>query len=143
MAKTAPLPADNPFLAEVLEAIRRRSKSLKHRNATPDVRRIVEIRDGETFERVEIVIESRRYQRLVVIARDDRWTWVSATESIKNAGWKFVFESEGRLGGNGTGRELVEALEASLAVMFDLTEEDTGRLEAIWSLLLARGPRPI
>jgi hypothetical protein len=92
--------ADNPFLTAVLSALKRRSKALKHRNAVPTVERIVEIRDGVTLERIEIVMRVRRRQSLTVLAWDDRSIWIHACEAIKNTGWRFQFTDSGRLSGH-------------------------------------------
>ena len=138
MSNAAPVRADSPFLLDVLEGIRRRRKALRARNASP----IVEIRDGIRVERIEIACRPRTNQRLTILVWEDRWTWVHACESIKNAGWKFQYTASGRFLGADGGRDLIRALEASLSAMFEMTSENSARLGDIWDRLLANGPQP-
>jgi hypothetical protein len=48
---------DCPFIMDVLDSLKRRSKALKHQNATPVIERLVEIRDGKPEELVEVTFK--------------------------------------------------------------------------------------
>ena len=133
----------SPFLADLLDSLRRRSKALKHKNSTPEVERFIDTRDGLTEERIEIRFSNRRRQQLTLTVWEDRSMRVSASEAIWQAGWKFQLCSEGRFNGSGGGREIVDALEASLSAMFGMTGNDATRLDAVWGPLLAKGPQPV
>ena len=143
MPVSLPVNANSPFLSDVLAALKKRSRALKHRNATPAVDRIIEIIDGNPLERVEIEIGRRPHQTLRVIAWEDRAIWVHASELVPKAGWKFQFTDSGRLVGRAGPRELVGAIEASLSAMYGVTADDLNRLVAVWGPLLAKGPKEI
>jgi hypothetical protein len=142
MSNASPVRADSPFLLDILEGIRRRRKALRSHNANPIVERIIEVRDGNPVERIEIVFHPRTNQTLTVIVWENRSIWVHACEAIKNAGWKFQYTASGRFLAPGGGRDLVPALEASLSRMFEMTRENSVRLSEIWDRLLANGPQP-
>jgi hypothetical protein len=136
-----PSRTDTPLIIDLLDSLRRRSKALKHKNASPAIERFVDARDGLTEERVELRFTSRKRQQLTLTLWEDRTVRVIASESVPQAGWKFTYTSEGRLVGSEGGRSIVSALEASLSAMFEMTGEDVARLETIWGPLLAKGPQ--
>ena len=138
-----PITANSPFLSDVLEALRRRRRALKHQNALPEIERIIEIEEGVAQERLEIRMAPRKRQRLGLIVRQDRTIRVQATESIAKAGWKFEFADQGRLVAQTDGRAFVAALEASLSAMFEMTADQMDRLERVWNPLIAKGPRSL
>ena len=111
-------------------------------SASPVVERFVDTYDGAAEDRVELRFTSRKKQQLSLTVWEDRTIRVTASESISKAGWKFTYTDEGRFVGSEGGRAIVSAVEASLAAMFEMTDKDVGRLEAIWGPLLAKGPRP-
>lgn len=135
--------SDCPFILHVLDSVKRRGKALKHKNATPTIERFIEVLDGESEERVEIALRVRKRQVLTLTIWCDRWVQVQASESISQAGWKFQYAHSGRFLGADGGRDLVEAVEASLSEMYEMTDANVGRLDAIWKALLANGPRSL
>ena len=134
---------ESPFIAEVLDSLKRRSKALKYQHTTPVVERFIERRDEITEERVEVNFRKRPRQNLTLTLWADRTVHVSASEVIWQAGWKFQYSRAGRFVGLKGARELVQATEASLSKMFEMTTENVGLLDAIWAPLLATGPRPL
>ena len=138
-----PIRSNSLFLAALLNSLKRRSKALKNKNASPKIERFVDTQDGESEERIEITVVQRTRQRLTVIAWEDRAIQVQASESILQAGWKFQFVCSGRFIGAPDGREIVQALEASLSAMFEMTSENVAQLDTIWGSLLATGPRSL
>ncbi len=134
---------DSPFILDLLESLKRRSKSLKHKNAVPEIARFVETREGVERQRVEITIRKRSRQQLIITAWDDRTIRLHACESVWQAGWKFQHTCTGRFIGSDGGREIVQALEESLLAMFEMTARDEAKLDRIWAPLLAKGPQPL
>lgn len=133
--------SDCPFLLDVLDSLKRRGKALKHRNATPIIECVIELRDGKTEERVEVTFKVRKRQIVALTVWGDRWISIRAAESIPQAGWKFQYTHSGRFLGTEGGRDLVKATEASLSEMYELTDTTVERLDLIWRPLLANGPQ--
>jgi hypothetical protein len=133
--------SDCPFILDVLDSLKRRSKALKHQNATPTIERFIEMRDGETNERVDVKFKARQRQILALSIWCDRWISIRASESISQAGWKFQYTHSGRFLGAEGGRDLIAAAEVSLSAMYELTDMNVGRLDLIWRPLLANGPQ--
>ena len=134
---------ESPFIAGVLDSLKRRSKALKHQNATPVIDRFIESREGVTEQRVEITFAKRPRQKLTLTLWEDRTVEVHASEAIWQAGWKFHYARAGRFVGVGGPQDLVRATEASLSKMFEMTSKNVGQLDELWGPLLADGPRPI
>jgi hypothetical protein len=126
---------------DVLDSLKRRSKALKHQNATPVIERLVEIRDGKPEELVEVTFKTRSRQTLALTVWCDRWVSIRAFESVPRGGWKFQYTQSGRFLGAEGGRKLIEVAEASLSEMYELTDANIGRLDVIWRPLLAKGPK--
>lgn len=139
----APVRADDPFLTEFLEALRKRSKALKHRNWSISIDRIVERQDGEDSERIALHCEQRPRQRVSFELNAKREVYLSASESIAKAGWKFTYSDYGRLLPSVSGRTLVALLETTLTEMFEMTERKTYKFGQIWQAVLAKGPQAI
>lgn len=136
-----PLLADSPLLTDLLEALRKRSRAIKHKGAQLTIERVIEEADGEKRERLEIECRLRKRQRVRLLVWDDRALWVHAAEAVPKSGWKFQFTDSGRYVGTADTRMLVSALEATWAAMYEMTSADTGRLATIWAPLLAKGPQ--
>ncbi|WP_374396388.1 hypothetical protein [Sphingopyxis sp.] len=134
---------DCAFLVDVLDSLARRRKALKNQNAAPTIERFVEIRNHTAEERIEITFGKHNRQTLALTLWSDRWVSVRASEAIAKAGWKYRYECSGRFVGEGGGRDLVQAVEATILEMFRMTENDVDRLETIWSAKLAGGPQGI
>jgi hypothetical protein len=135
--------AHSQFLSDVLDSLRRRSKALKHQNATPTIERFTDTVEGVTEERVEIIFRQRKRQVLQMSVWEDRSVRVHASEAIWKGGWKFEYSCFGRFVAAGGARDLVRAAEASLSTMFGMTDENVALLDEIWGPLLAKGPTPI
>jgi len=132
---------DCPFILDVLDSLKRRSKALKRQNATPTIERFIELRDGEPEERVEVTLRARKRQILALTIWCDRWISIRASESISQAGWKFQYMYSGRFLGAEGGRDLIAAAESSLSAMYDLGDASVSRLDILWRPLLANGPQ--
>ncbi|WP_156407298.1 hypothetical protein [Sphingopyxis sp. Root154] len=128
---------------DVLDSISRRRKALKNQNAAPTIERFVDIRGHTAEERIEITIRQRNRQTLALTLWSDRWVSVRASEAIAKDGWKYRYERSGRFVGTSGGRDLVQAVEASISEMFGMTKNDVDRLDAIWAPKLAGGPQAV
>ena len=136
-----PLLADSPLLTELLEALRKRSRAIKHKGVQVAIERVIEEADGEKRERLEIDCRLGKRQQARLFVWDDRALWVHAAEAIPKSGWKFQFTDSGRYVGTADARMLVSALEATWAAMYEMAPADIGRLASIWTPLLAKGPK--
>ncbi len=133
--------SDSPLLADVLESIRRRSKSIKHGGWRFQVDRVFEEYSDGRVEKLEIRIQ---YQELPVHLDidvwDDRWVLVSAYKRTEMEKWHWEFQ--GRLMPDVEDLEFMRLIEMSQGFQFT----DQGRadlLESIWGQILGRGPRPV
>ncbi len=134
---------ESPFLSEFGEAIQRRQKAIKHSTFGLECVRVIDERARPPEEKLELIIAGpRRFSHcLRANAWPDRWMWIDAREPGKR-GWKWQWTREGRLLGNCTGANLVEALELSYAASPFVSEKAfTDQVAAIWRPLLATGPR--
>lgn len=131
------------FLAELLDCIRRRRKSLKHQTRSFTVERLVEMGSGDPVERIEI--EARLGAKTVVrlFAWQSRQIWIDARQPGAGGGWAWAFTDEGRLTGENDARSLLAAFEATLAMSFGMTAASADGFSSIWAALLAKGPRQI
>lgn len=140
----SPRPRDrSDFVEDVLLALKKRSKALKHKNARPQTARFIDIVDEERIERLEIDFVRLSKQSLTLIVWGDHMVEVRASEPNPDKGWKFQFAMFGRALGETDGRILIAAVEETLRAMFRLNQEGVGRLEGIWSSILAQGPKGV
>ena len=138
-----PISADAPFLQDVLVALIRRSKALRHKGLALKIERIIETNDGRTTERLDLIFHLRKRQSISLTLWQDRAIWVHACEAISKGGWNFQFTNSGRLVGPLSGRDIVVAIEETALGMFGMTEDSVQLLGSIWHQLLARGPKAV
>lgn len=134
---------ENEFLNSVLFSLKKRQKAIKYKVSSITCEKIVEIDEGERFEKLEIDVQlltSRCSFR--IFAWDDRWVWIDARRGSKN-GWKWEWSDEGRLLGSFTGRDVVDALEFTQATFFEMDSSRIGRFSEIWDAMLAKGLKPV
>lgn len=131
------------FLAEVLAALKKRRRAIKYTLRELTAEKIVERGEGQDREKLEIGCEFRSSQHtaLRLFLWGDRWIWVDARSLKKGDGWTWHFTHEGRAVGGLTGRQIVEALEASIAASSPVHNNHTELLEQVWRPILALGPR--
>lgn len=138
-----PTNADAPFVLDLLEALRRRSRAFAHKGVTLTVDRIIEQRTNHSIERLDLTLRLRKRQTITMTVREDRTVQLHACEAITKAGWLFQYTANGRLAGTRSGPDLVVAMEKTASIMFGMTSDTVGCLALIWDPLLARGPQPI
>jgi hypothetical protein len=138
-----PMSADAPFLQDLLNALRRRQKAFAHKGVKLIADRVIEEKPDGRIERIDLVLRLRKRQIITLTIKQDRTVRLHACEAIAKAGWRFQYTSNGRLLGTQSGRDLVEAMEATASSMFGMTDQTAGSLSLIWDQLLARGPQSI
>ena len=132
--------SDHEALADFLEAIRKRSRALKYKFAVVECERVIELKDREAHERIELRLAERstRGLRLTLWLWDDRCCWFDARRGAKS-GWAFEWSYDGRLVGELAGRGLIEALEKAHELIA-VYEGNAEQLTSLWRPLLLRGP---
>lgn len=106
--------------------------------------RVIEEKDGERTERIDITFERRAAQGFVLRARiwQDRWVWIDVRAGGKS-GWIFEWSIEGRSAGGLSGRELMQTVEATFDAISISNGIDQNALNNIWRGILLNGPRPV
>lgn len=137
---------ESDFLNDVAFSFKKRRKSLKHRCAQIAFGKVYEIENNQETERLELKLQARsssKGERLRLHAWPDRWIWVDARKGAKK-GWEWEWTFDGRLLGAFTGRDLIAAVEESLAFSFySDTAPQSYDVSNIWQPLLAKGPTRI
>ena len=139
MSQPTPLPWTSAFLAEVDAAWAKRRRAIRNQTRSAATQQIDASEEDE--ERFVLAFSLRVRQHVTVTVRASRQVTVVAAESIPNGGWAWQFTDAGRLAAGAPA--LVAAIEETLSACFGMTAERTGRLDAIWRPLLAKGPRAI
>lgn len=131
------------FLAEVLAALKKRRRAIKYTLRKFTAEKLVERGEGQDREKLEIGCEfhSSQHTALRLFLWGDRWIWVDARSLKKGDGWTWHFTHEGRAVGGLTGRQIVEALEASISASSPAHGNHAELLEQVWHPILALGPR--
>jgi hypothetical protein len=83
---------------------------------------------------------SSQHTALRLLLWGDRWIWADARSLTKGDGWTWHFTHEGRAVGGLTGRQIAEALEASLAASSPVHSNQAEMLEQVWRPILVPGP---
>jgi hypothetical protein len=135
--------SSDPFLTAALDAFRRRRRALKNKTRSVSVERFIVERDGDNSERLEIECRASGKRTVRLFLWSERLLWIDAREPVKNAGWAWTFTDEGRLLGTYDAHAVIDALERTLALTYELTAADVPRLAAIWKPMLAKGPQAI
>src|SRR5258708_34074230 len=131
---------ETEFLSEVGVSIKRRQKAIKHKAFGLSCERLWEKTDGTKREKLELTLlgpPSLRSAQLRFFAWSDRWIWADAREGSK-LGWKWEWTIGGKILGDVTGRDLIDAVESSYAASPFLSDRDfLDEIKAIWKPLLA------
>lgn len=131
-------PFKSAFLTDVLLALAKTRKAIRHKVRQLAVEKVLEHTDGDHHEKLEICCEVGAREKIRLFLWDDRWVFVDARTPTKDSGWKWEFTHQGRLGGGSVGRALVQAFEQSIEAAADQSADGLGR---VWMPLLASGPR--
>lgn len=135
------------FSRAVLDAFRKRSKSISRRGASLEYTPVKEITNGRESDRsrTDVTIAYRvdgAPVKLRVRAWGDRWVWVDARR-VSKSGWVWEFTSEGRLLPSSAARDLVSRTEETMDASFLPVSDVSRTISAIWSKCLATGPRRV
>jgi hypothetical protein len=139
----------SPYLAELVEAFRRRHRAISSKIKQLSIERVFEIEDGAQLEKLEVTWQRRNKTNAPVVRLfvwSDRWAWADAREGSKS-GWRWEWTSEGRIVNAEAGATIVQAFEAMLdAIGLTSTQDDLARIpikqSAVWKPFLATGPAP-
>lgn len=124
------------FLADVIIALSKRRKAIRHKTRNLAVARVLERTSAAEHEKLEVSADVNA-ARLRLFVWDDRWVFVDARVPTKGSGWAWEFTYQGRLAGPAA-RTLIAAFERTI----DATaSQDAEELECAWKPLLATGPR--
>jgi hypothetical protein len=130
---------EDDFLNAVVESLRRRRKAISHKSAAIRVERIREVDGNCETEKLEINLKLYDKISVRLHAWQTRWIWLDVRKSSKR-GWVWSWEQEGRPLPPLGGREIVDALETTHDLAFDMNAARTHEFTAIWAPMLARGP---
>ena len=131
--------AESPFLMDLLDCIRKKSKSIKHNATDFKVERVFEEYADSRVEKLEIEIKPsghHAYARFEIW--EDRWIHALAFERTKAAKWDW--ECQGKLLPVYSGREFVTALQAMPLIFFNMDEPSVHKFDTIWRPLLSKKP---
>lgn len=133
-------------LAELAGAIRARSRALKHKFSSIEMKSSYDDSFDPPVEAYHIVLRERISFKSTTIRLtywDDRWVWIDARAGSKK-GWIWSFTDQGRLKGGNSGGDLLRFVEQfhqmlpSAAATFDYETASS-----FWDKLLMKGPRAI
>ena len=135
--------SSNPFLTELLDSLRKRSKSLKHQMSSLSCERVFREHDENQFEVIEIEItpgfsSSKRFPCSFKVW-EDRWIFISLSE-WKNNTWDWNWQEEGTIFPFISGRELVSAIELTVSSSFEMNSSNTNLFSELWRPYLIRKP---
>jgi hypothetical protein len=138
-----------PFRDEFLElmavSFRKRSKAISHMTAaTVEVDKVYREVESHQHETLEFNLWNRTGDpTLKIIVWHDRWVWLDARAGSKRDGWLWEWNFNGRLLGDKSGKDFVEAAEKTIWGLHSAKKGLTDHLNTAWSPLLARGPKAI
>lgn len=133
------------FLESIAVAFRKRRNALSYFIHDVGLDKVYEAKDGTKLEVLEVHLRfgsSRKSTRMEVRIWHDRVIWMDARTAAK-LGWAWSWNYDGRLIGNVSGRQLVEALERSAKSLSHMEVGPTSELTDIWSKFIARGPKEV
>lgn len=136
---------ENQFLESLVFSLKKRRKSLAHKNVTIRCDKVYETTEGLRTEIAEVVLDDsiapNRSAALRLNVWPNRWVWVDARKyEKKGLAWSWSFE--GRLQGNCSARDLVETAEESF--LFSRYADPSPTISEInkyWHAILATGPK--
>lgn len=132
---------ESEFLENVARAFRKRRKALSHRTTRADYAKVYDVKGTERHERLEIYLDELRLRGalLRLHAWQNRWIWLDARRGTKT-GWAWSWSLEGRLLGECSGQNVIEALEETHDLLYQMDSSRTPELSEPWKKLLGRGP---
>jgi hypothetical protein len=133
-------PPPDAFLDAIAEALKRRSKALKHKLKSIRVERTAAGIEQE--EKLEIVCAHWEHGvRTTLQAWPGHFVMIDARKFQWNKGWLWQFRRAGRLVGHREGPAIIRLLEQTLPLASGMNPENVERYHRLWDPILANGPR--
>lgn len=133
-------PPTDIFLDGIATALGKRSKALKHKLKSLRVERTAAGAGQE--EKLEIVCEHWEYGVTTTLrAWPAHFVMIDARKFRRNEGWLWQFRQSGRVIGHREGSAIVQLLERTLALAYEMDAEKIDHYRRLWDPLLANGPR--
>ncbi len=137
---------ENHVLTEIAVTFAKKRRSLKYNASTLKFHKVYDIVEGEKVEKIEISVESSRSRnsiRMRLYIWEDRWVWIDVRKAGK-VGWDWEFSKHGRLSGNYSPRQFIEAFKEfySSSALFD-SQATALEAFAVWNEILATGPAEV
>ena len=138
-------PFQNKFLETIAVSFRKRSKAISHMTAAAvETDKVYREVDGNQHETLEFNLWNRVGDpRLKIVIWHDRWVWLDARVGSKRDGWLWEWNFNGRLLGDKSGKDFVEAVEKTIWGLHSAKQDQTDQLATPWKPLLARGPKAV
>jgi hypothetical protein len=136
---------DDQLLRELAQAMRKRSKALKHKVPDLKIDRVIYSDDGSEKEMMWVSCDCGWGDGKLPVAveiYDDRWLCISL-KLWRKPSWVWQWNIQGRLLHNCSARQFVEKLEETIAVSFIVEKYSTDLFDSIWKKVCARGPELI
>lgn len=137
---------ESAFLADVVDALRKRSKSIKHQVGSYSCERVWHEYSSEKFEIAELYFElpGSRPFRVSCHMWNNRWLWIDVRQATVRRpvekGWAFEWSHEGRVG-DVPPREIMEVIEKSfLAPYWGDPTDIASELNDVWTRIAVNGP---
>lgn len=132
---------ESSFLQEIVNALRKRSKSVKNSVSTYSCERLRERGDECSRELVELSFDriSPQSTRIRVHLWDDRWLWIDVRQASKN-GWVFEWQHEGRVGDTDPGTVANAVLQTVRGHYGEDLSAALDELDLLWPAIAKNGP---
>ena len=134
------------FITEVLESLRKRRKSLKHKCSKIECDRVYVEEEGERFEKLEISLSPGHSSSPSCILHigvwEDRWIQLSFSE-WKGKGWDWSWSYEGKILPTFSGKVIINTIESTLMYSHEMSSNLVTEFDSLWMPLIARKPELI
>ncbi len=129
------------FLTEIVNALQKRSKSIKHGVSKFSCERVRENIDGNSQEIVELSFDriGPYSPRISVKIWDDRWLWIDVRQSSET-GWVFEWQHEGRVGDTDPKAVSIAILETVKGHYAQDLDAALDELDSLWPKIAKSGP---
>lgn len=135
---------ESAFLNEIAKSYSKRRKSLAYDAFNLKFNKVFDVIAGGKTEKIEIAIQaasSANSANLRLYIWADRWIWVDARKSVKNAGWEWEYTTEGRLTGGSSACDAIDAFKEFYVLSAHFSPDTVSKDSfGIWGKLLAKGP---
>jgi len=139
------------YLSGVVESFRKRRKAISHQTSKLNVQKVIEVsRDvalTSKMEKLEIDLRcfaSKPDAVVRIYIWQDRWAFVDARQAgTGKRGWNWEWTCEGTILGSVSGRQIVEALEETIALASSMNADQVAEFDQVWKHMLYSKPKLI